>query len=79
MLTVKTAQDLLPKVGERRWERPTIDETSGHNLAFNRQPQRCTVVEVNAEHLWYTVQFDNGIRESYKVPKYKTQRRGIEV
>lgn len=77
--TVKTAQELLPKLGEHRWERPTIcAESSGHT-AFNNQPQRCVVVEVHPEHLWYTVQFENGIRESYKVPKVRPKSGGPAV
>lgn len=77
--TVKTAQELLPKVGEQRWERPTIcAESSGHTV-FNNPPKRCTVVEVHPEHLWYTVQFENGIRESYKVPKVRPASGGPAV
>lgn len=74
MYTKKQAQDLLPKIGDRRMERPTIDETmsNGHNVA-GRTPKPCVVVAVHPGHLWYTVQFENGIRESYKVPKYLTQ------
>ena len=79
MYTVKTAQELLPKVGDQRWERPTIDETSGINTTSAHAPQRCVVVEVNPEHLWYTVQFDNGIRESYKVPKVRPKNGGPAV
>jgi hypothetical protein len=77
MLTVKTARALLPKIGDYRWEHPTIDETSGAHSV--RKPQRCVVVEVNAEHLWYTVQFENGIRESYKMPKVKLTSGGALV
>jgi hypothetical protein len=29
------------------------------------------VVDVRPEHLWYTVEFENGFRESYKVPQVK--------
>jgi hypothetical protein len=72
MLTVESAQALLPKIGDVRWERPTIDEsTPSRGSVMLNPPQRCVVVEVNAEHLWYTVQFENGIRESYKVPRIK--------
>ena len=67
------ARRLLPKVGDHRMERPTIDETTNSRgtLAPTR-PQPCVVVEVNEAHLWYTVQFENGFRESYKVPRYRT-------
>jgi hypothetical protein len=58
-------------------EVPTIDESqsNGHNTA-GRAPQRCVVVAVHPGHLWYTVQFENGIRESYKVPKSKPSYGG---
>jgi hypothetical protein len=59
----------LPKIGDVRWERPTIDSDGSYNDAQHKT-QKCVVVEVHPEHLWYTVQFENGIRESYKVPKY---------
>jgi hypothetical protein len=66
------ARRLLPKVGDQRMERPTIDETTSTKGTLTAtRAQRCVVVEVNEAHLWYTVQFENGIRESYKVPKCK--------
>lgn len=70
-------QALLPKVGDRRMEVPTIDDTTG--VTNTKASQRCVVVAVHPGHLWYTVQFENGFRESYKVPKYRTEqevRRG---
>lgn len=70
MLDRITARQLLPKVGERRSEVPTIAETGG----YNDRPQPCVVVEVNAVHLWYTVQFENGFKESYKVPRLPSRR-----
>lgn len=74
MMTVNEARALLPKVGDVRMEAPTIDETEGANKA--KAPQRCTVVQVNACHLWYEVEFENGFRESYKVPKLKPCSQG---
>lgn len=71
-LTMEEARNLLPKVGDTRWEVPTVNLDKGPAPA----PQRCTVVEVNAAHLWYTVKFENGIRESYKVPKLKPSSQG---
>ena len=63
-------QAMLPKVGERRMERPTINEnTRSQGSPIQNAPQPCVVVAVHPGHLWYTVQFENGIRESYKVPK----------
>jgi hypothetical protein len=71
------ARRLLPKVGDHRMERPTIDETTSSRGAVQQTaPQRCVVVEVNEAHLWYTVQFENGFRESYKVPKSKPSYGG---
>lgn len=63
---------MLPKVGEHRMERPTIDEnTRTQGSPHQNAPQPCVVIEVNRAHLWYTVQFENGFRESYKVPKLR--------
>lgn len=72
MMTVNEARALLPKVGDTRWETPSVRVDKGPKPA----PQRCTVVEVNRAHLWYTVKFENGFRESYKVPKLKPKSQG---
>ena len=54
---------LLPAVGERRRETPTMGGQG------ESRPQLCTVVEVHPEHLWYRVRFDHtGHCECYKVP-----------
>lgn len=76
-ITKEQARSLLPEVGDVRMEYPTIDETNsmGHVLG-RRKPQRCVVVDVRPEHLWYAVKFENGIRESYKVPKYRPENGG---
>lgn len=58
----------LPKVGDRRMEIPTITEGNG----YNKTPKPCVVVEVNRAHFWYTVKFEDGFRESYKVPKLQS-------
>ena len=58
---------MLPHVGDQRMEIPTITE----GKKYSDKPQRCVVVEVNQAHMWYTVQFENGFRESYKLPKIK--------
>jgi hypothetical protein len=71
-ITLEEARAQLPKLGEKRMERPTIDETTPSRGSIQyTAPQRCVVVEVNHEHLWYTVEFENGIRESYKVPRLR--------
>lgn len=70
MMSVNDARSLLPEVGDVRMERPTIDETTPSRGSVQyTTPQKCVGVEVNRDHLWYTVEFENGIRESYKVPK----------
>jgi hypothetical protein len=64
MMTVEEARSLLPNVGDVRMETPTtMKGDPAQNL------QECTVVEVNRAHRWYTVEFKNGFRESYKVPR----------
>jgi hypothetical protein len=63
----------LPKLGDIRMECPTIDETTNsRGTTFATKPQRCVVVDVRPENLWYTVEFENGIRESYKVPALRS-------
>ena len=69
-LSCAKIQAMLPKVGDKRMEYPTIDETQGNTGSETAQP--CMVVAVHPTHFWYTVQFENGIRESYKVPHYLT-------
>lgn len=70
-ISKEKARLLLPKVGDKRMERPTISETTSSIGSIQQnEPQRCVVVLVHPGHLWYTVQFENGIRESYKVPAY---------
>lgn len=64
MYTKEEAQAMLPKVGEWRWEIPSVKVEIGAPV-----PQRCRVVYVNLAHLWYMVQFEDGFRESYKVPR----------
>jgi hypothetical protein len=77
MMTVNDARSLLPEVGDVRMERPTIDETTPSRGSIQyTTPQRCVVVYVNRAHLRYTVEFENGFRESYKVPKLKTREQG---
>lgn len=72
MMTVNDARTLLPKVGDVRHEIPTIFKTSSMN-SIEAVPQECTVIEVNAAHLWYRVKFkDSGYTECYKVPRLKT-------
>jgi hypothetical protein len=71
MLTVNEARDLLPEVGDIRWEAPSVMKGDA-----KIPPKRCRVVEVNRTHLWYTVEFENGFRECYKVPAVKPDPQG---
>ena len=64
-MTKDEVRDLLPKVGERRMEVPTILKDKG----YHNEERPCVVVYVNRKNMWYTVQFENGIRESYKLPR----------
>ena len=73
--TIEEARAQMPKVGDVRWEIPTIDESSGHVVTL-KKPQKCVVVDVRPENLWYTVRFENGIKESYKVPRLKPEGGG---
>ena len=61
----------LPKVGERRFERRTLE--GKNSAAFNSRCgdlEPCVVIEVNHAHLWYRVKFDStGWCECYKLPK----------
>lgn len=63
MLTLEQARSLLPAVGDKRMER-----ISGKDSAEQLKPQKCVVVEVNPERLWYRVRFEAGFCECYKVP-----------
>ena len=50
-----------PKIGERLMRKP---ELGYDNIP---DPIPCTVVYVNKAHVFYTVQFDAGYRQSYKL------------
>lgn len=63
MIAIKDAAKLLPKVGDIRKERMTLGE-----LVITVPMQRCVVVEVNEERLWYRVRYDSGICECFKWP-----------
>lgn len=65
-LTVETAREMLPKVGDRLLRVMTYATTC---MTVKPQPQWCTVVFVHEANRWYEVEFDNGLRECYKVPE----------
>lgn len=69
-LTPEQAQALLPKVGDRMKKVPVFLKTQMEKVP----PMWGQVVYVNAPHLWYTMQFQEGgcrFRESFKVPEQK--------
>lgn len=67
---------LLPIVGTERMETPAARDDKE-----NQTPKHCVVVQVNLLHLWYMVEFLDGIRECYKAPKltpyseYKNEKK----
>lgn len=69
MLTMRTIRERLPKLGEKRLEIPTVDDTPG--VQMPKKPRKGVVVYVHPKNCWYTVQFEDGIRESYKLPHLK--------
>lgn len=67
-MLVKDLRKMLPKVGDVRMETMTVSDRMDVS-----KPERCVVVEVDAQRLWYRVRFDRtGSFECYKLP-----RRGI--
>ena len=64
---------LLPNVGDELIEKPHLHKSLGIG---NPRPQKCVVVYVNREHLWYKVRFNNGTYECYKAPSIIEKNRG---
>lgn len=63
MITIQDARNMLPKVGDVRMEIPYLP----HHIA--PEPEKCVVIEVNRDHLYYRVRFTgSGSVECYKVP-----------
>lgn len=65
----------LPKVGDRLIRQPMYYH-GFYSRHDDVKPKPCTVVYVHREHLWYTVQYDSGIRESYKMPDVRVDANG---
>lgn len=61
MYTCTGAPLTPPKIGDRLYHKPFFGID---NLAH---PLPCTVVYVNEAHSFYTVRFEAGYRQSYKV------------
>ena len=67
--TKEELRAMLPKVGERRLEKPIMSNNGSISFGVTAA-QPCTVVEVNEAHYWYRVQFDKtGICQCYKLPE----------
>lgn len=66
---------IMPKVGDELMAVPTF-----HKLYAKRTepiiPRHCVVIYTNPDHLWYTVRFDSGLTESYKMPELDVGPRG---
>lgn len=71
MMTKDEVRSLLPRVGDKLIERPTLTDKK-----YSAELQECTVVEVNTAHLWYRVRFKDGTCECYKLPKLKPRSQG---
>lgn len=71
--SVEALMRTMPQVGERLKKKP-------HRLKNDDRgpiiPRPCTVVYVHPEHLWYTVRFDSGMMECYKVPEIQVGLNG---
>lgn len=66
-------RDQLPKVGDRLKKMPFLG--ADHTGMVNRDGRDCVVTYVNAEHLWYEVEFQGALgpyRECYKLPENDT-------
>lgn len=57
----------MPNVGDKMMKIPTT-YTSGYKREA-RYPRPCVVTYVHREHLWYSVRFECGVYESYKLPE----------
>lgn len=68
LLTPEFLQAKLPQVGDRLVEKPNLGKSLG---CCDVSPRPCVVTYVNPEHLWYMVEFENGLRDCYKLPKLK--------
>lgn len=64
-MTADEVRKQLPQVGDKLYK--TME--TGRNFGLGAvKRSKCRVVYVNADHLWYMVEFPNGIRQGYKVP-----------
>ena len=64
-MTADTVREQLPQVGDKLYK---VMETGRSFGLGNVAKSKCRVVYVNADHLWYMVEFPCGIRQGYKLP-----------
>ena len=69
MYSVEVVRTTLPKVGDVLRELPFIRAENTECVMAD-----AVVVYVNRPHLFYVVEFPNGVRESYKVPHHAPRR-----
>ena len=70
LLTPEDIRAQLPKVGDRLMKKP------GYYHGFlsksdGMTPKPCVVTYVHPEHNWYTVQFESGVQQAYKLPELR--------
>lgn len=75
-MTREEIRNQLPKVGDVRMEKPTDGDA-----AYASSPQKCVVVEVSEQGLWYRVKFlSSGANECYRLPRARRSHgRGSEI
>lgn len=72
-IDVEALRAELPKVGDRLKKMPVLG--ADHTGLVNKDGRDCVVTYVNAEHLWYEVEFQGALgpyRECYKLPEFET-------
>lgn len=68
ILSKEALQAQLPKVGDIVHRTPTLHKSLGQCRAAAKCC-RGVVTYVHEDHLWYTVRFDGGYSESFKLPE----------
>lgn len=73
-MTIRELRKRMPRVGDVRMETMTMDDR-----VYAVRPEKCVVVEVNEERLWYRVRFERtGTCECYKLPM-KSRSEGYDA
>lgn len=75
LLTPDDVRAELPNVGDRLVKQPSYfyGFFSRHDVV---RPRPCVVTYVHRRNRWYTVQFESGIKESYKLPEVRVDANG---